>query len=163
MKKYLTYLFVLLGANLMTAEEVAQPHPVEQKVFTVTVTPKQGQVIRELVETMGETSLFSLAFKKTYLRNLAKQLRPVSSTQFLGYVFERTDLIEHMKSISKSYKKKKNLTRSIVRGLKKENNENLREDIPSFAKFTKSNKNILNIMATEEDWNGFIVHLLEQN
>ena len=112
---------------------------------------------------MGESSVFSLAFKKTYLRNLAKKLRPVSSTQFLGYVFERQDLIQHMKNIHNSSIKWKNLTRSIVRGLKKEHADRLFDDLPSFAKFTKSNKNVLNYMAKRQDWNGFIVHLLDQN
>lgn len=163
MKKILTFLFLLIGVNFLAADDLMDSYPVQKKVFLVSVTPKQGQVITELLETMGNGSLFSLAFKKTYLRDLAKQLRAVSSTQFLAYVFERADLIEHLKEISKSSLKWKNLTRSIIRGLEKESKENLRENIPAFAKFTRGNKNVLEQMVNEQNWNGFIIHLLEQN
>jgi hypothetical protein len=163
MKKIVTFLFLIAGMNFLGAEDLMDSYPPLEKTFSVCVTPKEGQVIRELLETMGGSSLFSLAFKKTYLKDLAKQLRGVSSTQFLGYVLQRVDLTEHMKEISKSSVKWKNLTRSIIRGLDKENKENLQEMIPAFAKFTKGNKNVLMQMANEEDWNGFIIHLLEQN
>lgn len=165
MKKYIMHICLLFGANLFAQdiETEVNKEDIEQTVFSVSVKPEEGQVIRELLTTMGENSLFTLAFKKTYLRNLAKKLRSISSTQFLGYVFERQDLINHMKNIHTSSIKWKNLTRSIVRGLKKENEQNLIDNIPAFAKFTKSNKNVLSHKARREDWDGFIVHLLEQN
>jgi hypothetical protein len=163
MKKYLTYLLLFLGANFLSAEDISKPLQVEKKVFTVTVSQKEGQVIKELLQMMGESSIVYLMFQKSYLKSLAKQLNNVSSTQFLAYVFERRDLIKHMKQISNSSVKWKSLTKSIVRGLIKESEQNLREDIPSFAKLTKSNKNILEQMVNEENWDGFILHLLQQN
>ena len=169
MKKYIAYICLLLGATLVAEETEVETEieivgdGIEQLGFSVSVSSEEGKVIRELLTTMGENSVFSLAFKRTYLRNLAKKLRPVNSTQFLGYVFERQDLIQYMKDIHNSSIKWKNLTRSIVRGLKKEHSDRLFDDLPSFAKFTKSNKNVLNYMAKRQDWNGFIVHLLEQN
>jgi hypothetical protein len=146
------------GANIQNKSEFS-----EEGEFTLTVTQSQAKVIEELVETMANTSVFTLLFKKGYLQDLAKQLRPVSSTQFLGYVFQQPHLIHGMKSILKSKTKWDNLTRSIVRGLKKESATTLFDDIPSFAQFTNGDAEVLTILAEREDWNSFIVHLIEQN
>ena len=131
--------------------------------FEVNVTLAEAKVIEELLTTMSDSSVVSLLFKKSYLRKIAKKLRPVSSTQFLGYVFERPHLVKKMRNVYKSSLKWNNFTRSIVRGLKKEAQTSLFDDIAYFAKHTQSNKNILHQLAKEEKWNDFIVHVLEMN
>ena len=167
MKKYIACACLLLGSSLV-ADEI-QPSQdgtetsIEQQSFTVTVAPEKGEVIRELVTYMAEHKAVVCAYYSTYLKDLGRQLRSLSSTQFLGYILERQDLVDSMKKIHSSPMKWKAITKSIVRGLKKENESSLSEDIPSFAKFTRSNKNVLGYMAKKENWDGFIVHLLEQN
>ncbi|MCH9621816.1 MAG: hypothetical protein S4CHLAM20_12440 [Chlamydiia bacterium] len=163
MKKIIMCLCILF--NTIGFAEKAESQEINQveELFTVTVKPEEASVIEELVTTMSETALFSLLFKKGYLRNLAKKLRPVSSTQFLAYVFERPYLIAHMKNILKSSTKWESLTRSTVRGLKREEKTTLYDDIPRFAKHTRSNPDTLASLARAGDFNGFIVHLLEQN
>ena len=143
--------------------EVADVEMYEEEEFVVSVTEEQARVIEELVTTMGTTSVFSLAFKKAHLKKLAMKLRPVSSTQFLGYVFERQHLIRCMKNISESSIKWNSLTRSIVRGLKKEAVNSLFEDIPKFAQHTGGSQMALTLLARQEDWNGFIMHLIDQH
>lgn len=164
MIKLLTALF-LTTATFMHAEEMDRPmtSTMEESGFVVNVTAKEAQVINELLTTMGESSVVSLLFKRSHLKSIAKKLRPVSSTQFLGYVFERPHLIKMMKKVHKSSTKWENLTRSIVRGLKKESQTTLFDNIPCFAKHTRSNKNVLYQLAKEERWNDFIVHVLEMN
>lgn len=131
--------------------------------FTVSVTDEQAGVIEELLTTMSKTNVVSLAFKKTYLRSIAKKLRPVSSTQFLGYVMERPDLVNHMKRCHKSSLKWSALTRSIVRGLKREAETTLFDDIPRFAEFTHASADELYLLAKNENFDGFIVHVLRNN
>ncbi len=165
MKKYGFYLFMVFG-GLLFAEGVNNQNQAEfneEREFTLTVTQQQAKVIEELVGTMGNTSVFALLFKTSYLKELAKNLRSVSSTQFLAYVFKHPKLIKDMKNIVKSKTKWDNLTRSIVRGLKKESATTLFDDIPSFAEFTNGDSEVLTMLAEREDWNSFIVHLIEQN
>ncbi len=165
MKKYGFYLFMVFGGLLFAdkGNDQSQTAFSEEREFTLTVTHHQAKVIEELVETMANTSVFALLFKKGYLQDLAKNLRPVSSTQFLGYVFKHPHLIKGMKNIVKSKTKWDSLTRSIVRGLKKESATTLFHDIPCFAEFTNGDPEVLTMLAEREDWNSFIVHLIEQN
>ena len=170
MKKILLSALALLNSSLFAetskeidfaTEALAQ---VVQEIFVVNVSAEESDVIEELITTMSNTSTFGLAFKRNHLRAIAKKLRPVSSTQFLGYVFERQYLIDHMKHILKSSTKWKGLTKSIVRGLKKEAEATtLFNDIPMFAVHTHADPHVLDTLAKNEDYNGFIVHLLEQN
>jgi hypothetical protein len=170
MKKMVLCALALLNGSLFAEtssdmdfanEALAQ---VVQDIFVVNVSAEESDVIEELITTMSTTSTFGLAFKRRHLREIAKKLRPVSSTQFLGYVFERPFLIDHMKHILKSSTKWKGLTKSIVRGLKKEAEATtLFDDIPMFAAHTRGNPHVLDTLAKNQDYNGFIVHLLEQN
>jgi len=165
MKKVGFYLCMVFG-GLIFADEVSDQYNVEcneEREFTLTVTEHQAKVIEELVETMANSSVFTLLFKKAHLQELAKQLRLVSSTQFLGYVCNHPHLVKGMKNILKSKTKWDNLTRSTVRGLKKESATTLFDDIPSFAEFTNADAEVLTMLAEREEWNSFIVHLLEQN
>lgn len=165
MIKLVSSLFLFMGVMVHGNEnaDALRPSLMEENGFIVKVSQTEAQVIEELLNTMGNSSLVSLLFKKSHLRSIAKKLRPVSSTQFLGYVFERPHLINQMKKIHGSSTRWDNLTRSIKRGLKKEAEANLFEDIPLFAKHTQSNKNILHHLAKEGRWDDFIVHILDRN
>ncbi len=166
MNKAVMVLCFLMGPVAFASGQ--QEHEVESgeifernERFICTVTAEEAAVIEELVTTMGTTNAFSLAFKKKHLKNLAVRLRSVSSTQFLGYVFERPHLVRCMKNISESSLKWNALTRSIVRGLQKEVLNNLLNDIPKFAVHTGGNEQMLGYFARQEDWNGFILHLVQ--
>lgn len=163
MKIKLMALTLMMGPMVFADNGTLKAPEIYEEAFVVSVTAQEAQVIEELVTTMGTTSVFSLAFKKSHLKDLGRKLRAVSSTQFLGYVFQRPHLIRCMKNISESSIKWNSLTRSIVRGLEKEATDALFNDIPKFAKHTGANQLILANLAKKEDWNGFIMHLVDQH
>jgi hypothetical protein len=135
----------------------------ENQNFVVKVTLDEAKVIEELLTTMGHSSVVTLLFKKSTLKKLAHALHRVSSTSFLGYVFQRPHLVQCMKNISESSIKWDNLTRSIVKGLKKEAQNSLFEYLPKFALHTGGDEVVLAELAENGDWNGFILHLVQRH
>jgi hypothetical protein len=132
--------------------------------YKINLSPDESEVIEELITTIATSSTFRLALKVNHLKSISKKIQTVSSSHFLGFIFERKDLVCHMKEIKKSPSRWKGLTKSIVLGLKKEMDAGtLSKDIPMFAAYTRANAHVLNTLAKNQDYNGFIVHLLEQN
>ena len=99
--------------------------------------------IEDLVTVMGERSLLYLYANKSYVSDLGRKTRSVSSTQFLGYVFEHPELVKSMRKIARSSIKWKRFTKGIIRGLEKEALASLNDEIPSFADHTGSDKDKL--------------------
>ena len=135
-----------------------------QETYTVNLTSEESGVIEELITTIATTSSFRLALKVKHLKSISKKIETVSSSRFLSYVFENKNLINYMKEIKKSPARWKGLTKSLINGLKKEAEATtLFNDIPVFARHTRANAHVLDTLAKKGDYEGFIVHLLEQN
>lgn len=160
MKRLLVCLSTLSGALLFAGEPEVK-EPLSEQTFEVLVTDDESKIIEELVTVMGERSLWYLFANQSYVGDLGKKTRPISSTQFLGYVFAHEELVACMKDISKSSLKWKRFSKGIKRGLAKEAEDgSLYNSLSAFAKHTGANEIKLLALAKNEDWNGFLLQLL---
>jgi hypothetical protein len=130
--------------------------------FILEVPEEKQKIIIELISIMGNSSTLSLGFKKTHLEGLGKELKGVDTLQFLAYIFSEPSLHKHMRSIKGSSFKWVGFMRGIGPRLKQEQaNQNFLEVLPAFAAFLSAPHERLEKAAKEQNWDEFILTLIE--
>lgn len=147
---------LLTGPPSVVEESIA-----EEKVFKVELSKEMEGVIIELVTNMGKYSVVRAGLNYNYFANLGRKTRDISSTQFLGYIFTNPKLVKYTRFIRDSSRKWKGFSKGIKRGLAKEAESTLFDDLPAFAKHTGADEATLRHLALEGKWEDFILHLLE--
>ncbi len=132
--------------------------------FEVKVTEDEGKAITEIVTTLGKTSLVALGFKKGHLKTLGQGLKGIGSLHFLGYILSSDELKGHMKTIRKSSIKWDGFMDGLKPGFETALKSNkLIEDLPSFARLTKSDHQKLTAKAHDHNWDEFVAILIESD
>lgn len=145
----------------VTEQEVAAAE-VEKVTFEIVVSQEKGEIIEEIITTMGTSSVIGLGFKKNHLKELGKKINDIGSLQFLGYIFSRPDLKKHMANIRKSSMKWNGFMDGVKPGLSKiEANNELYATLPAFCEKLKVKTDPLKKKAQEKDWNGFVAYLIQ--
>lgn len=126
--------------------------------YAVKVSEQEGKIIDEILTTMGSSSVLSLGFKRTYLKELGKKITGIGSLQFLGYIAEHQDLKRHLKTIHESMFKWRGFMDGLRPGLEKEaDRETLFAEIPAFAEKMGANSEQLAKLAKERKWDEFVM------
>lgn len=140
----------VVATNLIVAE------------FKMRVDKQKGEVISEIITTMGKSSLIGLGFKKNHLKALGKQLDGIGPLQFLGYIFSHEDLKLQMVNIKKSSMKWNGFIDGLKPGLNREAaTKELYENLPGFATTLKVQLDPLKNLAENKDWDGFVAYLVD--
>lgn len=155
----------LISVQSVSANEAASVKAAnveEQSSFQLKVSSKEGEIIDEIITTMGKTNVIALGFKQGHLKALGAKLHGVGALQFLAYIFSHKELKSYMGNIRKSSFKWNGFMSGIITGLNKEaDTGELQAKLPGFAKLVDAQYEPLLAKAKERDWDGFVTLLIK--
>lgn len=124
--------------------------------------PKNIPLVRELVTTLGNSSVFGLLRNSFHLKSIGNQIEPLHPFQFLLAIFTaHPPLIDPLEEILKDDFKKGNFLRGINKGMERDA-ATIELYIDDFATKTNTTADKIRSYIPTRNWLGMVHHLIRR-
>lgn len=161
MMYFFVLLFSLFSSINLAADELPPARHVEP-YNELRISQEEKDLIRKLLFTMAESSIFELLFEKGKLEKIGERINVVHPVRFLGTVFSDPRLVYCMKEIYKSSFKWDGFSEGFCERMRKEAAAgNLVMYLPGFAKAVKRPLDTIMTYVDVNDFEGLVKYLIK--
>ena len=138
--------------------------------YQIVATENQRNIIEELITALNEKNVGYLWFWKNYYQRLVEQVQHLSPFCYLAFIFNDSNLVNHMKGIfdqrEDRFAKEKWARGIMILNLMFDRElldpENFIHNLIGFANFLEVESEVLEHLAEEANWEGFVAYLLSK-